>query len=255
MHSNGRRTNMLYNITKISFSVDNQKIIGSLLQPKILIGKRPTIIFVHGWGSSEDKYILRAQPIADLGYICLTFSMRGHGKSEGNIRHLSRRDHLNDCLSAYDFLVKQKHVDKTRISVIGSSYGGYMASLAVSKRNFECLALKSPANYPDEGFAEKPAKDCVVTARLKQFRTNPVTAKENQALKSISAFHGNILVIEAEKDEVIPRQCLVNYVNALPNKEKLTYVIMKNADHASTTKEWNKQFVRILRDWFEKWVK
>ena len=36
---------------------------------------------MHGWGGSQAQYLARAREIAALGCVCLTFDLRGHGKS------------------------------------------------------------------------------------------------------------------------------------------------------------------------------
>jgi fermentation-respiration switch protein FrsA (DUF1100 family) len=53
----------------IDFRVDDQRIAGTLVTPDTLI---PGVLFVHGWGGSQEKYLARAREIAALGGVCLT---------------------------------------------------------------------------------------------------------------------------------------------------------------------------------------
>ena len=60
----------------IDIMVDDQRIAGTLVT---LI---PGVLFVHGWGGSQEKYLARARQIAALGCVCLTFNLRGHAETE-----------------------------------------------------------------------------------------------------------------------------------------------------------------------------
>lgn len=108
----------------ISFIVNNKKLRGTLIIPKNIHIGTSAVLFIHGWTSSETGYVPRAQVISKLGYVCLTFSMRGHGESEGKLENLSRDDHLKDCIAAYDFLASQSNVDRKKIpkSLYRSAY-------------------------------------------------------------------------------------------------------------------------------------
>src|SRR4051812_45681849 len=52
---------------------------GKLVSPAPLV---PGVLFVYGWGGSQEKYLARAREIAALGCVCLTFNLRGHAETE-----------------------------------------------------------------------------------------------------------------------------------------------------------------------------
>jgi len=79
---------------RVIFWVEGQKIKGTLILPRVVKDKNPGVLFIHGWTSSEEGYIPRAKAVAKHGAICLTFNLRGHGKSEGRLGDFSRKDHL-----------------------------------------------------------------------------------------------------------------------------------------------------------------
>ena len=66
------------------------------------------IIFVHGWGGNQRQYLNRARAVAELGFVCLTFDLRGHARSDGQRETVSREDNLRDLLAAYDVLARQQ---------------------------------------------------------------------------------------------------------------------------------------------------
>ena len=130
----------------LDIAVDDQHIAGTIVTPGTLI---PGVLFVHGWGGSQEQYVARARDIAALGCICLTFDLRGHAKTRSQVETVTREDNLRDVLAAYDALLHQRGVDASSIAVIGSSYGGYLASILTSQRSVRWLALRAPADYKD----------------------------------------------------------------------------------------------------------
>src|SRR3954464_2541052 len=96
----------------IEITVDDHRIAGTLVTPGTLI---PGVLFVHGWGGSQEQYIDRAREVAALGCISLTLHLRGHARDKGEQKTVTREENLADVLAAYDSLVKQRGVDKSAI--------------------------------------------------------------------------------------------------------------------------------------------
>ena len=92
----------------IEIGVDGQRLAGTLVAPATTI---PGILFVHGWGGSQEQYLARAREVAALGCVSLTFDLRGHARSDGRNEAVSREDNLRDVLAAYDTLTRHPAVD------------------------------------------------------------------------------------------------------------------------------------------------
>jgi esterase/lipase len=236
---------------KIAFAVGTQKNIGHIFLPKKLFDKNPAVLFVHGWTSAQERSFQYAKGLADIGYICMVFDMRGHGVSEGDIKTFTPKDFLEDVFAAYDYLTEVKGVNPDQISVAGSSFGSYLAALLSSKRNVRNLALRVPADYPNEIF-DKPkfqnsgsSNDTIVPWRKKER-----TSKDTYALKAISRFKGQVLIIESEKDTIVPHRTVSNYINAVKNKKKLTHVVMLDAPHSLREGKFRDECEQILVSWF-----
>ena len=71
----------------------------------------PGVLFVHGWGGSQQRYLTRAREAAALGCICLTFDLRGHAKTKSQFETVSRQDNLHDVVAAFDALAHHPGVD------------------------------------------------------------------------------------------------------------------------------------------------
>jgi esterase/lipase len=237
---------------KVSFNVDGLRLEGTLFYPEKLKEKNPAILFVHGWTSEQERSFQYAEALAKLGFICFLFNMRGHGKSEGEISTLTPKNFLQDVSSAYDYLAQVDNVDTDAISAVGSSFGSYLIVLLSEKRKFINLSLRVPADYPDDIF-EKPKisnsgsdNPEVVTWRKKIKKPN-----ETFALKAFSQYSGNVLIIEAEKDTVVPPETVVNYINAFTDESKLTHVVMKDSPHTIVAGKFRDECEQILINWFK----
>lgn len=241
---------------KLNLRISN-KISATLVKPNDFKNPLPGLIFVHGWKSNKEGNTKRAEEISKLGFtskkqtpfICLCLDLRGHGQSQGTIEQFSRRDHLEDIKESYNYLQTLPEVDKEKISIIGSSYGGYLSAVAANYLKFDKLVLRVPALYFDEKF-DVPTETLIGTDETgRAFKTWGLTPENSLALKGVINFPGEILIIEAERDTVIPHQVIENYLKVIKNKSRLTYEIMKGAPHSLETEEQELGYIDILKKW------
>ncbi|MEQ7128173.1 alpha/beta fold hydrolase [Actinopolymorpha sp. B11F2] len=94
----------------------------------------PAILLAHGLGGTKTSVEDQALDLADEGYVVLTWTARGFGRSGGHI-HLNSPDHeVADARALLDLLAERPEVRRDspgdpRVGVIGSSYGGALALL------------------------------------------------------------------------------------------------------------------------------
>ncbi|KAF1047400.1 alpha/beta hydrolase family protein [Xylophilus sp.] len=228
----------------IELSVDDETIAGTFLRPR---AKVPGVLFVHGWGSSQESDLVRAQGIAGLGCVCLTFDLRGHEKTREERQTVSRAENLRDLVAAYDRLLAHPWIDTSAVAVVGSSYGGYLAAILTTLRPVRWLALHVPALYRDEEW-ETP-KVQLDRGVIDRYRRSVVRPTENRALAACKAFRGDALIVEAEHDDFIPHQTIMNYRNAFESAHSLTHRILDGGDHALTGEASQAAYNAILQAW------
>ncbi|WP_397449978.1 alpha/beta hydrolase family protein [Pseudomonas sp. NA-150] len=233
----------------IEIPVDGQFISGTLLTPS---AKMPGILFVHGWGGSQQRDLARAKNITGLGCVCLTFDLRGHERTHELRAVTSREDNLEDLLAAYDQLVTHPAVDPAAIAVIGSSYGGYLATILSGMRPVKWLALRVPALYWDADWTMP--KQELDRDKLAHYRRSAVTAADNRALAACKEFMGDVLLIESEQDDYVPHATLMSYRAAFYAAHSLTYRIVDGADHALTQDASQHAYSTMLSNWISEMV-
>lgn len=231
----------------------NETLMGTIFDaPEGGLAPKPAALLIHGWQSAQDRMFDTAEILSQRsGITCLTVDLKGHGKSEGKIGEHSRKDFLNDVIAAYDFLVAQPNIDTSKIGVLGSSFGGYLAPLLSSKRKVVWMVLRVPADYPDEGF-ETPKVPSTGDERpgVNDWRGQKRNWDATAALRAVHDFHGKILIVESENDDLVPHQAVQNYMDAVTEKRDLRYELMKGAPHSLTKyPEFKKQFNEIVFEW------
>ncbi|MDH0305087.1 MULTISPECIES: alpha/beta fold hydrolase [unclassified Pseudomonas] len=233
----------------IELQVEGESIVGTLVSPG---SKMPGILFVHGWGGSQQRDLARARQITGLGCVCMTFDLRGHEKTESQRLTVTREQNLDDLLAAYDRLASHPSVDPAAIAVIGSSYGGYLATLLTGCRAVKWLALRVPALYwDDEWNAPKQALD---RQRLSSYRLRNLGPADNRALAACAEFAGDVLLVESEQDDYVPHSTLMNYRSAFVSAHSMTHRLVDGADHALSSEESQKAYSAILTAWISEMV-
>lgn len=228
----------------VEIAIDDETIGGTMLVPE---AKLPGLLFVHGWGGSQSQDLSRAKSIAALGCECLTFDMRGHAATEVKRDTVTRTENLSDVIAAYDLLAARPLVDQSAIAVVGSSYGGYLATLLTVQRPVKWLALRVPALYRDTDW-DKPKRE-LDREDIARYRKGIVQASENRALAACSRFPNDVLVVESEHDDVVPHETLLSYRMAFSHVRSLTYRMLAGADHALSDPTCQDAYSNILTRW------
>lgn len=106
----------------------------------------PLIVLPHGgpWARDDESFDMWAQPLAEMGYAVIQPNFRGssgygydwEAASDGNWG-LRMQD---DLLDAITYLSGEGIADRTRVCIMGWSYGGYAASRAAQRdgQHYRC---------------------------------------------------------------------------------------------------------------------
>ena len=124
-------------------SFDGTQIEAALLKP---VGyqagtKVPLVVIVHGGptGRWADSFQSWGQLLAARGYAVLYPNVRGSTGYGHHFLEMNRADwgggDFKDVMAGVDYLIAQGIADPDRLGIAGWSYGGYMASWAITQTN------------------------------------------------------------------------------------------------------------------------
>jgi pimeloyl-ACP methyl ester carboxylesterase len=235
---------------RLTIDIGEESLSATLLSPATAL---PGVLFVHGWGGSQEQDLERAKAVSGLGCCCLTFDLRGQELTGARSQTVTRKENLADLIAAYDWLASRPQVDASSIAVVGISYGGYLATLLTALRRVRWLALRSPALYRDAQW-DAPKRQLHADQDLVAYRRQRLQTAENRALAACAAFTGDALLVEAEHDEVVPAPVMENYRAALAGAHSLTSRMLKGADHALSSERCQQAYTDVLFNWMTEMV-
>ncbi len=241
---------MKFETQSVSIYIKSEKLSGTLFVPQSKNQNLlPSVVIFHGRGSNKKRYFDRAQSLAEKGFLTLVFDFRGCGESDGKFSNQTIAKGFEDALAGYDFLVSHKLCDKNQIGVLGGSFGGYQAALLTEKRPVSSLILAAPAIYQDEWWNAVPEK---MDPERKALYRQQADIRNTKAIKVIKKYSGQILIVEHENDEVIPKRITKVYYENTINSSLREKQIIKEAPHALHDQKYLTQSSEIITSWFLK---
>lgn len=236
-------------LDSIDIPVQHELLEGTLLSPAASL---PAVLFVHGWGGSQRHDLVRAREAAAIGCECLTFDLRGHERTAAQWESVSREQNLADLLAAYDWLAARRNVDRDAIAVVGISYGGYLASMLTTMRPVRWLALRTPALYKDEGW-QLPKRQ-LHGPDLPGWRRQVHSIDESRALRACARYEGDVLLVQAEHDAIVPPEVIRSYANAFQRARSLASRVIAGADHGFSGKPAQNDYTGVLVKWLTEMI-
>ena len=179
---------------------DGTKMAGDLYLPKDRkpADKLPAVVFISGTGGTKKGSPARMAPmLVNSGYVFLAFDYRGWGESDSRLMMLEPMpepdekgevsvkarairwqmdfaDQCADIRAAISFVEGEPAVDASRIGVIGTSYGGGLATwIAANDPRVKCAVAQVPGMGGKNTAAERRAYDLLTRQARGETETVP----------------------------------------------------------------------------------
>ncbi len=180
--------------------------------------RRPAeIIHLHGLGPTADRHGVRylLDELAEHGYGSITFEFSGNGDSTGVLKESTLGVRRAESLAAAAHL----GYDQPPV-LMGTSMGAHLAAALVPALRPRALVLFVHAAYPagsdDDRFYGTLAK--------------PANYPDSPAFAGIREFDGDLLIVAAEHDQVVPADVVDGYL-ANATKARSADVHRLDCDH------------------------
>ena len=284
---------------------DGVRMAGDLYLPKglKLAEKLPAIVICAGTAGVKAGTGRQVGPIfAQNGYVVLAFDYRGWGESESKLITLEKQprpnakgeievkaravrwqmdfaDQAMDIRAAISFVAGEPNVDKDRIGIWGTSYGGGLVTWTAGNdprvkctvaqvagmgggrgpqatvRAYEQLTKQSRGEIEPVPF--ETGKFTGLMAKYEQMRVNPTKSIGYSPIEAAEKIKTPMLIIEAGKDELIKPadngQRVANILKA--QGTPVEYHLFEDMTHYGIYKEKFAEATKLELDWFNKYLK
>ena len=195
-------------------------LIGDCFTPLQLRG---TALLLHGAGSStaegfaDLRSFLNDQGIGSAAFDCI-----GHGRTGG----LQLGTSLAQRVAQVEAVAQSLGRGSSELTVIGFSMGAYVAVQVAAAVGANGLGLAVPAAYAPDAFNLPfgPA----FTAVLRR----PGSWSESNAFDRISQYTGHLLVLSAERDQIVPGEIPHRYVSSARQARSTRHHVVARAGHS-----------------------
>lgn len=199
--------------------------------------KYPVLMYLYGGPGSQSvanswSHNYWFDYLAQNGYLVVCVDNRGTGFRGAEFKKMTYMElgkyEIIDQIEAAKWLGKQSYVDKDRIGLWGWSYGGYMASLAITKGADVFKTTIAVAPVTNWRFY-----DTIYTERyLRTPQENPKGYDDNSPINFADKLKGNFLLIHGMADDNVHLQNSVMFSEALIQANKpFDQVYYPNKNH------------------------
>ena len=211
-------------------------------------GQFPCVLLSHGLISSKEssKYIYLAELFSDRGIASCRFDYHGCGESGGDIAQTTLTIRIHDLESVLERLLHYPSVDRTKIGILGSSFGGATALVEAARNpGVRCVALWATPHMLDR--KEDESIDGILFKPLiyEDFCRYDLLAEAQKVSRG--------LVIHGELDEVVPAfEGKAIYDNLQKPKK---FELIEGADHTFTEPSHRVRAAKLSLAWFARYLR
>jgi len=201
---------------------ENVDLNGYMIKPKNFDEnvEYPVLMYVYGGPGSQEVANRWARNVwfdylAQEGYLIVCVDNRGTGFRGSEFKKMTYlqlgKYETIDQIEAAKWLGQQSYVDKDRIGLWGWSYGGYLASLAITKgadifKSTIAVAPVTSWRYYDTIYTER---------YLRTPQENPEGYDDNSPINFVDQLEGNFLLVHGTSDDNVHFQNSVLFSEAL----------------------------------------
>lgn len=179
----------------------------------------PVMMFFHGNGEIIDFVAHDFQVARSWGIAVLLVEYPGYGRSAGSP---SQASITAAALAAYDWVVAQPSLDRTRVVAYGQSLGGGAAAILSGERKLAALVLQSTFTS---------VKSFAGRFLMPEFAVRDPF--ENLPL--VARYTGPVLVIHGEHDELVPK----DHALALSRSNPRSQLQLLKCGHNDCGRPWS----------------
>ncbi len=184
------------------------------------VGESCETIFLHGAGQSSRKRFEKLRKnLNKKGFSSIGFDFIGHGETGGEMTDTSLNIRTKQALSVID-----EHSPQI-LNLIGSSMSAYTAIKLTEMISVKNLVLMVPGVYTPKAYTVNFGSSFSRIIRLEN------SWHDSDAFDILKKFKGNLLILAAQNDNVIPQELLTMLFDSAINANSKKLHIVQDAEH------------------------
>lgn len=250
--------------TPVVFKSESEQVVGMLHVPQRRKGRRPGVVFFHGFTGSKVEshrlFVKMARALAGAGFVVLRFDFRGCGDSGGDFSTMTISRELADARAALGYLRGRAEVDRSRIGVLGLSMGGLIAAIMLGEDpSLRVGALWAPVSNLREQIRRKETPEfrrqlremgCVDYGGM-AVGQGFFKDVDHDPLKTIRRTNAAVLLVHGTEDETVPPSASDAYERVLRRSKKpVAKHFVQGANHTFAALPWETEAIGVTLDWF-----
>ncbi len=238
--------------------------------------RHPAVLMLHGFTGQRIEngfmFVRLARALAGAGFAAVTFDFLNSGESDGAFEEMLVSQELADALRMTQWLSHQPFVDRSRLSLLGFSLGGLVASCVTARTEvYRSLVLLAPTTEQNlgrhaqrEGRCELPpsTSGAGLTAESIQFGPHCLHPSFFDDLKKLNSVADCVknprptLLVQGTEDQAVAPTVSAQFVEAMRQAHVPVDVhLIEGADHAFTHPKWRANLFQRIVNWLPTQVK
>lgn len=246
-----------------------QKIFGMMHRP-LTTAKTPVVLICHGLAGTRvgkhRMYVTLSEGLAKLGIASLRIDFRGSGDSEGLFSEMTYSGEVDDAVMALNHLAEDEQIDKNRIGIMGSSFGGAVAINAAAKFH-KIKSIVLWASIFDVSQWEK-TWEIVATGQVDEEKRHEMMRIDGQLpgiqfykelfALDLTPYHDALqstpmLHIHGEQDPIVSISHAFKFEALRKNAKALTeFMRLPHSDHDFSHPEEKVRAIEATSEWFKR---
>ena len=179
------------------------------------------LLMLHGGGrANKNRFSSMRRSLYEKGISSVAFDFSGCGDSTGIRARSSLESQVTEACRVVETLALNKPV-----SIMGASMGAYVAVKLLSVYPVSTLILMVPAMYAATAYTVPFA------GGFTQIIRKPESWADSDAWELLSKFEGNLILVTAELDDVIPQDVIRRIIRSASRARTKKIITVPGAPH------------------------
>lgn len=220
----------------------------------------PAVILYHGFTGTKLEphriFLKICRALEGMGIACFRFDFLGSGESDGNFEEMTVSGEIAEAGAILDRVKRDPRIDPERVTLLGMSLGGLVASVLAGERvqDVHKLVLLAPAG--EMYLLIKDMIDGVLAMpdlQVYDFNGNLIGRPFAEDLKTLNVFArakgytGDVMIVHGTKDPTVPYQVSLAYQAQSYEGRALVHLI-EDADHTFNKTVWERDVIGKICD-------